>query len=86
MDGFSRTPHPTSISKFRLVAHDFGASSLISIDLCSRFNYNGFLGLDFLREYSLFIDYPNKRIFLDLQPTLPSILWSKPNLGYNHCP
>lgn len=62
-----RTPHPTSTTQFRLMGHDFGARSLISLDLCSRFDYDGFLGLDFLREHSLFIDYPNKRIFLDLQ-------------------
>ncbi len=62
-----RTPHSTSTSQFRLMGHDFGMRSLVPIDLSARFDYDGYLGLDFLREYSLFIDYPNKLIFLDLQ-------------------
>ncbi len=62
-----RAPHPTSSSQFCLMGHDFGAHSIIPIDLCSRFDYEGFLGLDFLKKHSLFIDYPHKLIYLDLQ-------------------
>ena len=62
-----RMPHPTTTAQFCLMGHDFGQRSIISIDLSSRFDYDGYLGMDFLREYPLFIDYPNKCIFLDLQ-------------------
>lgn len=62
-----RAPHPSSTAQFRLMGHDFGERSIIPIDLSPEFNYDGYLGSDFLREYSLFIDYPNRCIFLDLQ-------------------
>lgn len=62
-----RTPCSTFTSRFRLMGHDFGARSIIPIDLNSCFDYDGYLGIDFLCEYAFFIDYPNRLIFLDLQ-------------------
>jgi len=62
-----RVPHPDFTSKFCLMDHDFGARSIFPLELHSSFNYDGFLGMDFLKEYSLYIDYPNKLIYLDLQ-------------------
>jgi hypothetical protein len=62
-----RAPHQNSITQFRLMGHDFGARSIFPIDLNSHFDYDGYLGMDFLSEYSLFIDYSNGLIFLDLQ-------------------
>lgn len=62
-----RAPHSGSTSLFRIKDHDFGTRSIMPIDLSSRFEYDGYLGLDFLREHPLYIDYPNKLIFLDLQ-------------------
>jgi hypothetical protein len=62
-----RAPHPTFTKKFCIMGHDFGGCSIITIDENSQFDFDGFLGMDFLREYSLFIDYSNKLIFIDLQ-------------------
>ncbi len=62
-----RVPHPDYISKFCLMDHDFGARSVFPIELHSDFNYDGFIGMDFLKEHSLYIDYPNKLIYIDLQ-------------------
>lgn len=64
---FIRTPHPTLTEKFRILEHNFGERSVASIDLSPQFDYDGFLGMDFLCEYSVFIDYPNKMIYIDLQ-------------------
>lgn len=62
-----RTPHATVTTQFRLMEHDFGERSIISINLDPSLDYDGFLGLDFLRENPLFIDYQHRRIYLDLE-------------------
>jgi hypothetical protein len=62
-----RAPHPTATAQFLIMGHDFGERSILAIDLNPRFDFDGCLGLDFLREYPLFIDYSNKIVFLDLQ-------------------
>jgi len=62
-----RAPHQNSTTRFRLMGHDFGARSIFPIDLNSHFDYDGYLGMDFLSEYSLFIDYSNGLIFIDLE-------------------
>jgi hypothetical protein len=62
-----RAPHPTFTEKFRIMGHDFGECFIKAIDVNPQFDFDGFLGMDFLREYPLFIDYSNKLIFIDLQ-------------------
>ena len=62
-----RAPCPTSTSKFKLMNHDFGIRSIFPLEISPFNDYDGFLGMDFLREYSLFIDYYNKLIYIDLQ-------------------
>lgn len=62
-----RAPHPDSTVKFCIMGHDFGERSIVSFDLSPQFDFDGCLGMDFLREHPLFIDYSNKMIFIDLQ-------------------
>jgi hypothetical protein len=62
-----RKPHPIFTEKFCIMGHDFGKRSIKTIDLNARFDFDGTLGMDFLCEYPVFIDYLNKRIFIDLQ-------------------
>jgi len=62
-----RAPHPIFTEKFCIMGHDFGERSIKILDVNPRFEFDGALGMDFLREHSLFIDYPNRLIFLDLQ-------------------
>jgi len=62
-----RAPHPTFTKKFCIMGHDFGERSIMAIDENSQFDFDGFLGMDFLREYPLFIDYSSNLIFIDLQ-------------------
>jgi hypothetical protein len=49
------------------MGHDFGERRIVAVDVSSQFNFDGYLGMDFLREHSMFIDYSNKLIFIDLQ-------------------
>ncbi|MBX9745076.1 MAG: hypothetical protein K2X08_07710 [Chlamydiales bacterium] len=65
-----RSPHPNFTSKFKILEYDFGAHSLTPINLDERFEYDGYLGMDFLLKYSLYIDYRNKMILLDLKTSL----------------
>ena len=62
-----RAPHPAFTEKFRIMGHDFGECFIKAIDVNPRFEFDGFLGMDFLYEYPLFIDYSNRLIFIDLQ-------------------
>lgn len=62
-----RQPHSNSTMQFRLMGHDFGSRSIVPIDLSAQFDFDGCLGLDFLLEHPLFIDYTNRQILLDLQ-------------------
>ncbi len=62
-----RHPHPNFTKQFCLMGCDFGSRSIIPVDLSSQFDFDGCLGLDFLREYPIFIDYANRSILLDLQ-------------------
>jgi hypothetical protein len=62
-----RHPHPNSTMRFRLMGYDFGPRSIIPVDFSSQYDFDGCLGLDFLREYPIFIDYTNQQILLDLQ-------------------
>lgn len=54
------------ISDFCIAGHSFGKRSILFIDIHPRLNFDGCLGMDFLCEYPLFIDYCNKFIFIDL--------------------
>lgn len=62
-----RTPHPESTEKFQIMGHDFGKHSIKALDVTSRFDFDGFLGMDFLLEHPLYIDYTNRQILIDLQ-------------------
>lgn len=62
-----RAPHPEFTEHFHIMEHDFGPRSILPFDLNSSCPFEGLLGMDFLREYPLFIDYANKIIFIDLQ-------------------
>ncbi|MFS8563981.1 MAG: hypothetical protein LVR00_06575 [Rhabdochlamydiaceae bacterium] len=46
--------------------HDFGSRSIISIDLAPGFSYDGYLGMDFLTQHRIFIDYENKCLVFDI--------------------
>jgi hypothetical protein len=61
-----RAPHPVSTSRFCIMGHDFGERRIVAVDVSSQFNFDGYLGMDFLRERPIFIDYSNKLIFIDL--------------------
>ena len=65
-----RAPHSDITEKFCIMGHDFGKRSIKVLDVHPRFDFDGCLGMDFLCEYPLFIDYPNKMIFIDLQTLL----------------
>jgi hypothetical protein len=62
-----RAPHPVVTAKFCIMGHDFGEHSVKVLDVSPQFDFDGALGMDFLREYPIFIDYPNKIVFIDLQ-------------------
>jgi hypothetical protein len=62
-----RAPYPASTALFRMMGHDFGERSIKALDICSRFDFDGFLGMDFLHEYPIFIDYINKVVFIDIE-------------------
>ncbi len=62
-----RAPHPNSTAQFRIMGHDFGERFIKAIDVNPQFDFDGFLGMDFLHEYPLFIDYSNKIVLIDLQ-------------------
>jgi hypothetical protein len=62
-----RAPHSAITEKFCIMGHDFGERPIKALDVNPRLEFDGFLGMDFFREYPLFIDYSNKVIFIDLQ-------------------
>lgn len=62
-----RSPHPASTAKFQIMGHDFGEHSIKVLEMTSKFDFDGVLGMDFFLEHPLFIDYSNKIILLDLQ-------------------
>ena len=62
-----RTPHPALTTKFQIMGHDFGEHSIQALDMTSKFDFDGVLGMDFLLKHPLFIDYTNRQILLDLQ-------------------
>lgn len=62
-----RAPHPTFTKKFSIMGHDFGERSIMAINEELQFDFDGFLGMDFLREHPVFIDYSNKVVFIDLE-------------------
>lgn len=61
-----RQPHPVLTEKFCISEHNFGKRAITHIDLSSHCNFDGFLGMDFLGEYPVFIDYANKMLYIDL--------------------
>lgn len=62
-----RAPHPSYTTKFNIMGHDFGARFVLSLDVTTQFDIDGFLGMDFLCEYPIFIDYTNKMVFIELE-------------------
>ncbi len=62
-----RLPHPASTEKFQIMGHDFGKHSIRALDITSKFDFDGILGMDFFLEHPFFIDYTNRQILLDLQ-------------------
>lgn len=62
-----RKPHSGFTEKFCIMGHDFGKRSIKALDVSPQFDFDGVIGMDFLCEYSLFIDYSNKIIFIDIQ-------------------
>lgn len=62
-----RTSHPTFTKKFCIMGHDFGERSIKVLDLSPQFDFDGSIGMDFIKEHPIFIDYVNKVIFIDLQ-------------------
>ena len=62
-----RAPHPSITEKFCIKGHDFGKQSIKPLDLCQKYDFDGALGMDFIKNHPIFIDYINKTIFIDLQ-------------------
>jgi hypothetical protein len=62
-----RRPHLSSTEKFSIMNHDFGECFVMPVDLSSQFDFDGVIGMDFLCKHSLFIDYSNKTLFIDLE-------------------
>ncbi|HSX04126.1 MAG TPA: hypothetical protein VLG76_05295 [Rhabdochlamydiaceae bacterium] len=62
-----RAPHCDSTQKFCIMGHDFGECTIKALDVSPQFDFDGMLGMDFLCEYPLFIDYSNKIVFIDLE-------------------
>ncbi len=62
-----RSPQPASTARFCMMGHDFGERFIKALDVSPQFDFDGFLGMDFLREFPLFIDYSNRLIYIDLQ-------------------
>jgi hypothetical protein len=62
-----RAPHQAYTKKFCILGYDFGKRFIKVIDLSPRFEFDGILGMDFLLDYSCFIDYSNKLIYIALQ-------------------
>jgi hypothetical protein len=62
-----RFPHPASTAKFQIMGCDFGERSIKVLEMTSKFDFDGVLGMDFFLEHPLFIDYTNRQILLDLQ-------------------
>lgn len=62
-----RAPHPSITEKFCIKGHDFGKQPIKSLELCQQYDFDGALGMDFIKEHPIFIDYVNKTIFIDLQ-------------------
>lgn len=69
-----RAPQLSFTKKFGIQGHDFGERSITSFDLHPELTFDGLLGMDFLREYSIFIDYTNKVVFIDLEKDHPKAL------------
>lgn len=61
-----RIPHSSSTEKFEIMGHDFGPRFIMPIAISAQFNFDGCIGMDFLSEYPIFIDYSNKMVFIDL--------------------
>jgi hypothetical protein len=55
----------TTTSQFRIMGYDFGKRSLFPIPLMAAVDYDGYLGLDFLRERKVFIDYGQRCLFIE---------------------
>lgn len=52
-------------SKFSINNKDFGPQSLLLLEITPKFQtMNGLLGMDFLRQHAIYIDYPNKTIYI----------------------
>lgn len=64
---FIRGPAALLTSKFCLGGHDFGARSITPLAIDPSYSYDGFLGMDFLVQYPIFIDYINKCLILELK-------------------
>lgn len=62
-----RAPHAGFTEKFCIMGHDFGERTIKTLDVSLQFDFDGLLGMDFLREYPFFIDYSNKIVFIDLE-------------------
>lgn len=62
-----RAPHSAFTEKFYIAGHDFGRRSVMALEVNPTFDFDGYLGMDFLCEHLLFVDYSNKMIYIDLQ-------------------
>jgi len=63
-----RTPHTSSLEKFEIMGHDFGPRRIMPVAISTQFDFDGCIGMDFLSEHPIFIDYSNKMVFIDLVP------------------
>ena len=62
-----RGPHSGFTEKFCIMGHDFGERSIKALDVNPQFDFDGAIGMDFLYEYPIFIDYSNRIVFIELQ-------------------
>jgi len=63
-----KPPHPIFTEKFCIMGHDFGEHSIKVLDVSQKFDWDGTIGMDFIKEHPIFIDNVNKMVFIDLLP------------------
>lgn len=53
-------------SKFKIGENDFGETKFFLLELDPSFEFDGILGMDFLKKHSTYIDYFNRFIYLNI--------------------
>ncbi len=51
-------------TKFVIGGHDFGPVDLSLFEIASSIDADGFIGLDFLKKYAIYLDFENSKAFI----------------------